>query len=299
MSTFDIEEFKKSPTAEKLTSCQLKKTDWINLANEYNIKYKQQWKKAKIKNEVIETLVTKEVLLDWALDLLEEIPGEVDPEVRKLELEFERERLKFEQEKFKLELEEREKEREEKEKERKEKEKERKHQLEMIDRTGSSTGILPSTFDVSKQVKLIPEFVEKDPAEFFIQFEKLALSLKWPRDYWPVLVQSALKGKGLSAYLALSELECNCYETVKDSILQSYQLTAEYYRNKFRSSRKNYNESYIEFAHNVEKLMTRWLTSSGVDTLEGLKELVVLEQFLLNQVKTACCFPSYNASIPY
>ena len=281
MSTFDIEEFKKSPTAEKLTSCQLKKTDWINLANEYNIKYKQQWKKAKIKNEVIETLVTKEVLLDWALDLLEEIPGEVDPEVRKLELEFERERLKFEQEKFKLELEEREKEREEKEKERKEKEKERKHQLEMIDRTGSSTGILPSTFDVSKQVKLIPEFVEKDPAEFFIQFEKLALSLKWPRDYWPVLVQSALKGKGLSAYLALSELECNCYETVKDSILQSYQLTAEYYRNKFRSSRKNYNESYIEFAHNVEKLMTRWLTSSGVDTLEGLKELVVLEQFLL------------------
>ena len=91
------------------------------------------------------------------------------------------------------------------------------------------------------------------------------------KDYWPVLIQSALKGKGLSAYLALNEVECKSYDSVKETILQAYQLTAEYYRNKFRNSRKNYSESYIEFAHDITKLMNRWLTSSDVDTLEGLK----------------------------
>ena len=150
----------------------------------------------------------------------------------------------------------------------------------MIAKTGSIGNPAQSKFDVSKQAKLIPDFVEKDPAEFFIQFEKLSSTLKWPKDYWPVLVQSGLKGKGLSAYLALSEVECKSYDTVKESILQAYQITAEYYRTKFRNSRKSFNESYIEFAHNVEKLMNRWLTSSDVDTLGGLKELIVLEQFL-------------------
>ena len=143
MSNFNLEDFIENPSAEKLDSDQIRKVDWINLAKTYEISYKQQWRKAKIKNAVLESLVKLEIVDYEAMKLLEDIPEEVNSEVRKLELEFERDKLRFEQERLKLELEDREKEREEKEKEREEKEKEkereekekeRKHQYDSKDR---------------------------------------------------------------------------------------------------------------------------------------------------------------------
>ena len=92
-ASFNIVEFMENPTLEKLTACQLRKSDWVSLANEYKIGVKQYWKKVRVMNEVLQNLVSLEILDSEALDLCEEVPGEVDPEVRKLELELEQKKL--------------------------------------------------------------------------------------------------------------------------------------------------------------------------------------------------------------
>nr|XP_027212302.1 uncharacterized protein LOC113805498 [Penaeus vannamei] len=60
-----------------------------------------------------------------------------------------------------------------------------------------------------------------------LRFEHVASTLKWPRDYWPILVQSSLKGKGRSVYLSLAGSHQSDYDTMKDAILKAYQLSAE------------------------------------------------------------------------
>lgn len=44
---------------------------------------------------------------------------------------------------------------------------------------------------------------------------------------WPILLQTALKGKEQKAYVALSLSDCNDYSTVKLDIQKSYELVLE------------------------------------------------------------------------
>lgn len=62
--------------------------------------------------------------------------------------------------------------------------------------------------DVASQRRLVPPFDELDVTEYFLTFEKVAESLKWPQDVWAVLLQSVLVGKAQLAYTALSVDEC-------------------------------------------------------------------------------------------
>ena len=93
------------------------------------------------------------------------------------------------------------------------------------------------------------------------------------------MVQSVLTGKGTSAYLARPSAQSSNYALVKKVILDCYQLTPEFYRAKFRNTRKEPSQTSIEYAHTVNKLFERWLAACNVTTFEKLKELIVLEQF--------------------
>lgn len=76
-------------------------------------------------------------------------------------------------------------------------------------------------FDVSRNSRLIPKFEEDDPESFFMQFEKLANTLQWPREYWTILIQTVLVGKARKVYGALTGEECKDYDKVKDTVLQA------------------------------------------------------------------------------
>nr|XP_027213614.1 uncharacterized protein LOC113806650 [Penaeus vannamei] len=67
---------------------------------------------------------------------------------------------------------------------------------------------------------------------------------------------------------------------MKDAILKAYQLSAEYYRNRFRNCIKEQNQSFVEYMHKISKLQTRWLSASNVNDYNKFKELVLLEQFI-------------------
>ncbi|XP_069976082.1 uncharacterized protein [Penaeus vannamei] len=250
MSAFKFDEFVESPSLEAIEDCEVKNADWVQLARHFNVTIRAAWRKNEIKKAVIAHLVSSGLLEDDALMLCDSD----DKSLRVMEIELEREKMK-------------------------DRERERNFQLQLMERK-RELQLQELDFDPSRVIRFVPNFDESDPEEFFGQFEHVASTLKWPRDYWPILVQSSLKGKGRSVYLSLAGSHQSDYDTMKDAILKAYQLSAEYYRNRFRNCIKEQNQSFVEYMHKISKLQTRWLSASNVNDYNKFKELVLLEQFI-------------------
>ena len=67
-------------------------------------------------------------------------------------------------------------------------------------------------------MQLVPPFNESEVDKYFQHFERVAQNFKWPKDQWPLLLQSVLKGKAQEAYTALPISECVDYNCVKNAI---------------------------------------------------------------------------------
>ena len=59
-------------------------------------------------------------------------------------------------------------------------------------------------FDVTKHIRLVPPFQEKEVDKYFLQFKKVAENLKWPKEHWTLLLQSVVIGKAREIYTQLS-----------------------------------------------------------------------------------------------
>lgn len=134
-------------------------------------------------------------------------------------------------------------------------------------------------FDLSSCLRIMPKFNPDDVDVFFDAFEKVATELDWPKEKWPVLVQSAFVGKAQEAYAALDVVQSTDYKVIKKVVLQAYEIVPEGYRQRFRSLRRKPGETFLELARQQEGTLDRWLRSSESDTYASLKELVLLEQF--------------------
>ncbi|XP_063596500.1 uncharacterized protein LOC134773250 [Penaeus indicus] len=264
MAKFSVADFVNNPSVSSLVD--IRKDDWKAIAEYYQIPIKSSWPKLEIKENVVKALVDKEILEVDALTLLgldiKESKSDITAiQLRKMEIEFE---------KYKLDL------------QVKEKERVRDFELKLA-QMQSSAGIQHSVnannFDVVKVTKFVPPFDEDDPQEFFLQFERVANTLNWPKEFWTLLIQTVLKGKGRSSYLSLSTAQQLDFDLVKSTVLKSYQLTAEYYRQKFRNNKKDINQTYLEYSHSSSKYFKRWLTASNINDYEQLSETILLEQF--------------------
>lgn len=253
----NVQKFIDNPSLEFLSAGTLRKDEWIALAEHYEITVRKSWRKIQIKNAVIKMLVNTSVIKEEALHLCEEEGATCLSEnaLRALELEVEQRKLE-------------------------DREKERRFQLTMLEKKSEMGLIGEQAFDVTKCCKFVPVFDELDAEEYFLQFENVATSLSWPKGYWPIIAQTSFKGKGLSTYLSLMTDQQKDYSIVKESILQAYQLTPEFYQSKFRNSARTPNQTFIEYAHLLRKLHNRWIASRGVTTFDQLRELMVLEQYL-------------------
>ena len=63
-------------------------------------------------------------------------------------------------------------------------------QLELQDKIKPKTLPLDTskTFDVTKHIRLVPPFQEKEVDKYFLHFEKVAENLKWPKEHWTLLL---------------------------------------------------------------------------------------------------------------
>ena len=135
-------------------------------------------------------------------------------------------------------------------------------------------------FDVSKYVKLVPDFWETEVDKYFLHFEKVASNLKWPEDNWALLLQSSLVGKAREVYAALSVDESAQYSVVKNAILKAYELVPEAYRQRFQNSEKHSNQTHVEFAMQKETLFDRWCMSKEIGgSYDKLRQLFLIEEF--------------------
>lgn len=136
-----------------------------------------------------------------------------------------------------------------------------------------------SRFNVASCLKLMPKFNSDEVDTFFDAFEKIAKELQWPKDSWPILVQSSFEGKAQEAYATLDALKSTDYEQVKQAVLLAYEVVPEGHRQRFRSLQRKPGETYLDLIRHQEAAFERWLRGTEVYTYAELKELILLEQF--------------------
>ena len=291
--SFDLQAFIAAPSQELLNLA--KKSDLLDIAAHYELtSVNKSMLKQEIKNILVQFLVEQEILDSSALSLV--IVTQTGLQMRELEIQkqIELEKLRLEQEKFKIEQERQmQKERIEMEEriqkeklEKEEKDKERQFslrikELEMqtmtVKRQPLDFGV---HFDVTKHIRLVPPFQEKEVDKYFLHFEKVAENLKWPKEHWTLLLQSVIIGKAREIYTQLTVEQSSSYDTVKELILKAYELVPEAYRQKFRNCKKENEQTHVEFARTKEQLFDRWCSSKKIGSdHEKLRQLMLVEEF--------------------
>ncbi len=137
----------------------------------------------------------------------------------------------------------------------------------------------PGHFDASRQIALVPSFRESEVDSYFNAFERIAATLKWPKDLWSLLLQCKLVGKAQEVCASLSIDDSLDYDIVKATVLRAYELVPEAYRQKFRTCEKSANQTHVEFAREKSVLFDKWCTACKVTKFDQLRELILLEEF--------------------
>lgn len=130
----------------------------------------------------------------------------------------------------------------------------------------------------------LPKFQEnQDPDIFLKSFEKLVTLHKIPKPEWALRLVPLLCGKALEAFSRLSEEDSRDYGQIKTAILSRYELTAETYREKFRSARQSSDESFKEYAVRLVGFLRHWLEREEIGTdFSKFIDLVTREQLMVS-----------------
>ena len=306
--SFDLNKFTAEPSVELLNLG--KKTDLLNLAKHYKLsEIKSSMRKHEINNILVQYFVDEEIFNENALSLMVDVQSvssskelELNFQIRQLEIQEREKEREREREREREKREEREKEREREREEREEREGKRKgkrerekrereereerefqlrmREIEMQERANQPKQKIEYNFDVTKHIRLVPPFQEKEVDKYFLHFEKVAGNLNWPKEHWTLLLQSVLIGKAREIYTQQAVEQSHHYETVKELILKGYVLVQEAYRQKFRNCKKDSNQTHVEFARLKEQLFDRWCFSKKIDQkYDKLRQLMLVEEF--------------------
>ena len=110
---------------------------------------------------------------------------------------------------------------------------------------------LGTHFGVTKHTRLFPPFQEKEVDKYFLHFEKVAETLKWPNEHWTLLLQNVVIGKAREIYIQLSLEQSSDYDEEKNPILKAFELVPEAYRQKFRNCRKENDQTHVEYTRTI------------------------------------------------
>ena len=275
--SFDLQAFITAPSQELLNLA--KKSDLLDIAAHYELTtVNKSMLKQEIKNSLVQFLVDMENLDSSALSLV--LVTQTGLQMRELEIQrrIEFEKLRLEQEKFKIEQE---RQMQIERKKLKFDAELRMKELELQNMTVKRQSLDSGAhFDVTKHIRLVPPFQEKEVDKYFLHFEKVAENLKWPKEHWTLLLQSVIIGKAREIYTQLTVEQSSSYDTVKELILKAYELVPEAYRQKFRNCKKENEQTHVEFARTKEQLFDRWCSSKKIGSNhEKLRQLMLVEEF--------------------
>ena len=147
--------------------------------------------------------------------------------------------------------------------------------------TNNNANANPSVVDDSFKPKL-PFFQDGDDLESYLfQFEQFAATNRWKEEDKAFRLSTLLKGKARMTYAKMKPEDAQDYKILKETLLESFQLSADAYREKFRRTRKNPHETYKEYVTKMEMYLDRWIDLSGKgESVKEIKDLLVQEQIL-------------------
>ena len=131
---------------------------------------------------------------------------------------------------------------------------------------------------------------------YLMHFERVASYEGWDIASYPIYLSTLLTGKARDVYCRLPLALANDYRYLKKALLAKYQLTVDDYRRKFFSVRQANDESCTDLWGDLEFNLDQWLELSNVEkTFEGLRELLLREQFLYSCQKDMAMFVKERA----
>ena len=114
---------------------------------------------------------------------------------------------------------------------------------------------------MTKCIKLVPKFDEKEVDVFFKNFEDMASFMKWPLEQWVWLIKPKFIGKAATVVGSLvGELD---YKVIKKAVLDAYSVTSEGYRQQFRNYTKIFNKTWTEMAAEKLKIVQKVVEIRG------------------------------------
>ena len=140
---------------------------------------------------------------------------------------------------------------------------------------------------------------ETDTIYYYLKhFERVASYEGWDIASYPMYLNTLLTGKAREVYCRLPLALANDYRYLKKALLAKYQLTVDDYRRKFFSVKQVNGESCTNLCGDLEFNLDQWLELSNVEkTFEGLRELLLREQFLYSCKKDMALFLKVRAPV--
>ena len=129
----------------------------------------------------------------------------------------------------------------------------------------------------------LPYFEEsKDKMDSYLsRFEKYATANKWDKNVWAAYLSALLKGRALDVYDRLSTEDAADYDKLKDALLKNFDMTERGFRKKFRYSRPERSETFIQFSSRLCSYLNKWLTMATVEkSFEAVCDFMARDQFL-------------------
>ncbi|XP_064468579.1 uncharacterized protein LOC135380569 [Ornithodoros turicata] len=91
----------------------------------------------------------------------------------------------------------------------------------------------------------------------------------------------SLTGEALAVFARLTPDDSVDYTKVKNALLQRFRLTADGFREKFRSSKPEEGETGTQYAARIGSLFDRWVELSNTKKeYPSLREMLIMEQFV-------------------
>ena len=98
---------------------------------------------------------------------------------------------------------------------------------------------------------------------------------------WAAYLSALLKGRALDVYDRLSTEDAADYDKLKDALLKNFDMTERGFRKRFRYSRPERLETFIQFSSRLCSYLNKWLTMAKVEkSFEAVCDFMARDQFL-------------------
>ena len=129
----------------------------------------------------------------------------------------------------------------------------------------------------------LPPLKSSDRVEvlaYFEGFKKRCELLKIPEVYWGILLSTRIQGELLEMYNRIPSEKSGDYGEIEKTILKKYLVTADFFKDKFRSYRQSTGDTTMEYFAKLQSYVHRWLELSKVEkTYAAVCDFLVQDQY--------------------